>query len=128
MDNMTTIRVSCPACGSVDLTPAQIRLTVVQMPDEPVGPDSHYAFLCPSCADRVEKPADERIARLLSTGGVEVEVLDLDDLHDLHPSSTPRHPEDPPSGPSFDHDDLLDLHLLLESDDWYAQLEALTGR
>ena len=27
---MTTIKATCPMCGDVDLTPAQVRLTVAQ--------------------------------------------------------------------------------------------------
>jgi hypothetical protein len=116
---MTTIRVSCPSCGAVDLTPADIRLTVVQAEDVPVGPESRYDFHCPSCAERVEKPADERIARLLSTGGVPVEIIE--------PTIGLGHPEDPPSGPPLTQDDLLDLHLLLESDGWFGRLASLTS-
>lgn len=125
MDHTTTIRVCCPDCGAVDLTPAQIRLTVVQRPDEPVAPDSHYTFLCPSCAERVDKPADERVARLLSSGGVAVEVVNAAGLHARHPAARPHHPEDPPGGPPLDHDDLLDLHLLLDTDDWFERLQTL---
>lgn len=116
---MTTIRVSCPSCGAVDLTPADVRLTVVQGEGVPVGPESHYDFHCPSCTERVEKPADERIARLLSTGGVPVEIVEG--------ATAPRHPEDPPSGPVLTHDDLLDLHLILEDDDWFDRLAAHTS-
>ena len=113
---MTTIRATCPSCGEVDLTPEQIVLTVVRAEEAPVGPESHYAFTCPSCTVRVEKPADERIAHLLTTGGVSVSVVD--DESDPRPS----HPEVPPAGPALTYDDLLDLHELLASDHWYDEL------
>ncbi len=116
---MTTIRATCPSCGEVDLTPDQIRLTVVPSVADQVGPDSHYTFTCPSCEDRVDKPADERIARLLTTGGVEVSVLE----RTVGTPASP-HPERPPAGPALTYDDLLDLHLLLRRDDWF---ESLTG-
>jgi hypothetical protein len=34
------------------------------------------------------------------------------------------HPEVVPAGPAFTHDDLLDLHLELESPDWWARFQA----
>lgn len=116
---MTTIRATCPICGEVDLSPDQIRLTVVPSVADSVGPDSHYTFICPSCEDRVHKPADERIARLLTTGGVAVSVLDQ-----TAGASAPPHPECPPAGPALTYDDLLDLHLLLREDDWFDSLVA----
>lgn len=120
---MTTIRATCPSCGEVDLTPEQIVLTVVRADEAPVGPDSHYAFRCPSCTERVEKPADERIAHLLTTGGVSVSVLD--DVEEQR-RALPSHPEDPPEGPALTHDDLLDLHETLAEDHWFEELLALT--
>ncbi|MDP9022005.1 MAG: hypothetical protein M3N57_04735 [Actinomycetota bacterium] len=112
---MTTIRATCHQCGEIDLTPADIRLTVVRGADSPVGPDSHYTFTCPVCRSVVDKPADERVTRLLTTGGVTVNVIE----------ATPvllAHPEDPPGGAPFGHDDVLDLHLLLGLDDWFERL------
>lgn len=122
---MTTIRATCPGCGEVDLTPEQIVLTVIRADEAPVGPDSHYTFTCPTCTVRVEKPADERIAHLLTTGGVSVSVLD--DVEDAPPAA-PSHPESPPGGPAFTYDDLLDLHQALTADDWFEELVALTDR
>lgn len=119
---MTTIRATCPSCGEVDLTPEQIVLTVIRADEIPVGPDSHYAFTCPSCTERVEKPADERIAHLLTTGGVSVSVVD-------GPGTTlAPHPESPPAGPALTYDDLLDLHELLADERWFEQMLALTDR
>lgn len=118
---MTTIRATCPSCGEVDLTPDDIRLTVVRTTRAEVGPDSHYTFTCPTCDESVAKPATERIARLLTGGGVETEILDRS-----HPASGPRrpaHPESPQDAPAFTPDDLLDFHLLLEEDGWFHRLE-----
>lgn len=120
---MTTIRATCPTCGEVDLTPEQIVLTVIRADEAPVGPDSHYAFTCPSCTSRVEKPADERIAHLLTTGGVSVSVVDEHEADDR-----PPHPEAPTGGPALTYDDLLDLHVLLATGDWFDQLLSLTNR
>ncbi len=110
---MTRIRASCPACGEVDLRPDDVVLHVVRADDGLVSDGSEYRFRCPSCADEVAKPADERIAQLLTTGGVPVAEL---------APQLPPHPEFPPGGPAFDHDDLLDLHLLLARADWFRDL------
>ena len=64
---MTTIKASCPTCGEVELTPADVSLMVCSH-----APLSYYAFGCPSCHDEVRKPADDRVVRLLISGGVEV--------------------------------------------------------
>ncbi|MBW3578083.1 MAG: hypothetical protein KY462_10170 [Actinobacteria bacterium] len=116
---MTTIRATCPECGEVGLTPDDIRLTVVRGADSPVGPDSHYTFTCPICRSVVNKPADERVTRLLTTGGVTVNVIQAAPV-------LPPHPEDPPGGAPFGHDDVLDLHLLLLLDDWFEHLLSAT--
>ena len=104
---MTTIRATCPTCGEVGLTPDEIDLRV----DPGGGNPAFYAFHCPTCLVVVRKPADDRIVRLLASGGVEIRQL-------ISPSS--RH-----SGPPFTHDDLLDFHGLLATDDWFSELEAL---
>ncbi len=71
---MTRIRATCPSCGEVELRPGGRR-----------PPPRHrrrsgrsrsgscYRFSCPDCTELVEKPADERIVSLLTTGGVAVE-------------------------------------------------------
>lgn len=114
---MTRIRASCPGCGEVDLRPDEVTLRVVRAPDGLVADGSSYRFTCPDCEEMVTKPADERIAQLLSTGGVPVEEAATHD-EDLRPP----HPERPPSGPPLTPDDLLDLHLLLAEEDWFDQL------
>lgn len=119
---MTTIRATCPTCGEVDLTPDEIRLTVIRTTRSEVGPDSHYSFTCPTCDESIAKPATERIARLLSGGGVETEIVDRS--HPARGSRAPAHPETPPEGPALTLDDLLDLHLLLEQDGWFSRLES----
>ena len=81
-----------------------------------VAEGSCYRFSCPTCTDLVTKPADERIARLLRTGGVPV----------VEPTHGGTHPESPPPGPRLTMDDLLDLHQLLETPDWFRCLEAMT--
>ena len=111
---MTTIKATCPTCGEVALTPDEVELWI----DRATRDDSFYAFTCPACLCVVRKPADERVIRLLTTGGVEVRQV------------TPPPPPKPPRfrGPAFDHDDLLDFHTLLDGDDWFDELVATTRR
>ena len=123
---MTRIRASCPSCGEVDLQPRDVTLRLVRLDDGNVGPGSNYRFACPDCEQLVTKPADDRIAQLLTTGGVPVEDRELAPVDTAEVDPRLPHPEAPPSGPALDHDDLLDLHLLLEQEDWFDQLVALT--
>ena len=110
---MTTIRATCPTCGEVGLTPEEIELRV----DDNDSSASYYAFACPSCFGRVRKPADERVGRLLLSGGVE--VLEMADA-----GPAPRRLSERFDGPKISHDDLLDFHALLEGDDWFNELTA----
>lgn len=114
---MTRIRASCPSCGEVDLRPDDVVLHLVRAPDGLVTDGSEYRFRCPDCEDIVAKPADERIAQLLTTGGVVIAEAGR---------ALPPHPEFPPDGPRLTHDDLLDLHLALEQRDWFTDLQRST--
>ena len=110
---MTTIRATCPTCGEVGLTPDEIELRV----DDSDSSSSYYAFACPSCFGTVRKPADERVVRLLISGGVEVQDMVPD-------GPPPRRLSERFEGPEITHDDLLDFHALLEREDWFDQLTA----
>lgn len=122
---MTRIRATCPTCGEIDLRPRDIRLELVRDASGDVAEGSTYRFGCPSCHAEVVKPADERIARLLVTGGVELLADPSGDELDRLLEERPPHPEVRPDGPPLTADDLLDLHLLLDRDDWFSQLEAM---
>ena len=101
---MTTIKASCPTCGEVELTPADVSLMVCSH-----APMSYYAFCCPTCREEVRKPADDHVVSLLVSGGVPASVWDLPgealELHD---------------GPRLSYDDLLDFALLLGATDLLA--------
>lgn len=116
---MTRIRASCPECGEVDLRPDEVTLHVVRGGDGTLSIGSSYRFLCPACDELVTKPADERIASLLRSGGVATE-----ETAGGRVDRRPRHPEDPPGGRPLSYDDLLDLHLLLARDGWFDELLA----
>lgn len=115
---MTRIRATCPQCGEVDLRPDDVALEIRRAPLEEVAEGSSYRFCCPSCADEVRKPADERIARLLSDGGVHVTVIDAEELlteEERFAAFRLEHPEHPDYGPALTADDLIDFHLALEA-------------
>lgn len=99
---MTTIKATCPVCGDVDLSPAEVYVTVA-------GETSWatYTFCCSSCHESIEKPADEEIVALLSSAGVRVDRVP--------PEALESH-----QGPTLSYDDILDFALWLESHDYIA--------
>jgi predicted RNA-binding Zn-ribbon protein involved in translation (DUF1610 family) len=117
---MTRIRATCPACGEVELQPQDVVLTLRHSDTGLVGDGSSYRFDCPDCFDLVTKPADERIAQLLSNGGVPIE--DTDDGELLDALLRPAHPERWEGGAPFSADDVLALHELLQDDGWFDRL------
>ncbi len=103
---MTTIKATCGGCGEVDLVADDILLRIGA-----TKAVNTYGFTCPQCREFVEKPADERIVRLLLSGGVipvpvhvPAEVLEVHD------------------GPPITYDDVLDFHEQLRTDDWFDEL------
>ena len=109
---MTTIKASCPTCGSVELTPADVSLRVCSH-----AALSYYAFACPGCAEQVRKPADDHVVSLLLSGGVPAQVWDL-----------PAEVIEVRSGPALTYDDLLDFALQLAGDDLVASHAESTVR
>jgi len=105
---MTTIKASCPTCGEVELTPADVSLMVCSH-----APLSYYAFCCPTCSEEVRKPADDHVVSLLVSGGVPATVWDV-----------PAEVLEPRTGPALTYDDLLDLALQLEAHDLLAPVAA----
>lgn len=107
---MTTIKATCPTCGEVALTPDDIDLRV----DEQDTEASYYGFDCPRCDAEVRKPADERVVRLLVSGGVPALPI--------HPAEDRVRLCDRFDHPPLSHDDLLDFHEALQDDTWFARL------
>ena len=105
---MATIRTRCGLCGDdVELHPDEVELVL-----DTQHRRGSYRFSCPNCDQTIAKPADERTAMMLIEAGVVLRRAE------------PEHPEDPPAGPAFTFDDLLDLHVLLATDDWFERLIA----
>ena len=105
---MTTIKASCPRCGEVELTPADVTLMVCSH-----APLSYYAFQCPGCDEEVRKPADDHVISLLVSGGVPAQVWEL-----------PGEALEPKNGPVLTYDDLLDFALNLGESDLLAAFAA----
>ena len=103
---MTTIKASCPLCGEVELTPADVSLMVCTS-----APLSYYAFTCSTCLDEVRKPADDHVVSLLVSGGVPAQVWDV-----------PLEALEVRPGPQLSYDDLLDFALQLGTTDLLAQV------
>jgi hypothetical protein len=101
---MTTIKASCPSCGDVELTSAQVRLVVCSVQDW-----SFYAFTCHTCHDEVRKPAAGDVITLLQSGGVLAEMWAV-------PAEAMEHHH----GESISYDDVLDFALRLQSIDVLA--------
>lgn len=103
---MTTIKVTCPECGDIDLTPLDLHLTVT-------SDWATYEFTCSECGDSVSKPADSEIVVLLSSAGVPSLVI-------------PQEAFEHHRGPAITYDDLLDAGLLLADDArWTVELAGI---
>jgi len=100
----TRIRATCPTCGEVEVLAPDVTLKRCGRSGR-----AAYEFTCPGCDQLVTKPADERIAQLLISGGVRTTREDL-----------PAEALEPREGPPLTYDDLLDLHMLLQSPGWEA--------
>lgn len=110
---MATIRASCPTCGDVELTTADVRVRVCINDDR-----GEYSFRCPICRMTVVKGAEPRTIDLLVASGVALDTWSL-----------PAELSEPREGAPITHDDLLDFHALLEDDSSLAAaLAALLER
>lgn len=121
---MTRIRATCPTCGEIELRPDDVVLHRILDGTGELLAGTCYRFSCPDCAGVVEKPADDRVAGLLTSGGVPTEDVVTGPARTVRPI----HPELPPDGPPLTRDDLLDLHLALADDRWFERLAAVTPR
>jgi hypothetical protein len=115
---MVRFQATCPGrCGDVSVGTESLRLL---LPRDPAA-TPRVLFACPRCGARTSVEVDPRLAEALQACGVGVARG--------HPSmgTAPSRAEGRPGGPPLDHDDLLDLHLLLRQPDWFDQLARLTG-
>jgi hypothetical protein len=100
---MSAIRTMCPHCISpVELDPAEVLLTAAPSP----AVTGSYAYWCGGCERVTVAPASPAAVELLVTAGVRVEGS-----------------RRPPPAPRFTIDDLITFHQLLNTADWFAQLQ-----
>lgn len=105
---MTTIKATCPGCGEIDLVADDILLRIGA-----TQAVNTYGFSCPDCGDFIEKKADDRVIRLLLSGGVVPMPVHL-----------PAEALEVHSGPAFTLDDVLDFHLQLQGDDFLTNFSS----
>ncbi len=105
---MTTIKATCPGCGEIDLVPDDIVLRIGSS-------DKTYGFSCPKCEEFIEKQADDRVVRLLLSGGVMPTMMHI-----------PAEALEVHEGPPLHLDDLIEFHELLTSEDWFETLKSAT--
>ena len=105
------VRATCPKCGDVELTvdDVQVQLCVTTA-------YSTYSFVCPTCSTLVNKDANGTVVESLTSAGSRLVAW-----------SMPAELDEPKHGPSISHNDLLEFHLALESEDWRAELDYLTS-
>lgn len=79
--------------------------------------ESTYSFLCPACSVIINKEANESVVESLTSAGSRLVAWTL-----------PAELYETKSGPRINHDDLLEFHLALESDDWQRELAFLAPK
>lgn len=109
------LRVTCRACGTVDVS----RDDVVLLTEDKVWLDrpGSYAFTCPSCTNRRQKVADDRVLAALRRAGVPERTA--------CPSWT-GHPEHPADGAPFTRFDVWRFRRLLRRKDWFDRLAGVS--
>lgn len=113
---MTRYMVRCPGCERESpVSTDGVRLLTAADP----AMASRVVFMCPRCSRQTSAEVDRDVAEALIEAGV--------DVSHGHPSLG-RRAERHAGGPPLDHDDLLDLHLLLQRSDWFDELLAASVR
>lgn len=114
---MVEIQSICDFCGT-ELTLAPRELLLLVPTEEAQDRTARLVHGCPECGSTTVRAIEPRLGTLLISRG----VPSLPDL-ELHPALDP-HPENPPEGTRWSTDDLIDLHVLLEREDWFEALLA----
>jgi hypothetical protein len=106
---MPTLRTIHDPCGEIEMDTIDVVLFVA-----PDGTGT-YRFECPNCYLMVKKLADQRIVSLLRAA--EVRLVEV----------SPPGEESGPGGPRLTTDDLIDFHMLLQTDGWFEALKREVG-
>jgi hypothetical protein len=100
------IETTCPSCGAITCEVTRFELWLCAQ-----GAASSYGFTCPRCAKRVSRHAGDDAIQILISKGVRPRAFELPaEMLEAH------------DGPPITIDDVLDLHLALEQDDWFGRL------
>jgi len=105
---VATIRASCPSCGDVELTAAEVQVLVCTTTSQ-----ASYAFRCPDCRLMVCKPTESRVVDVLVSSGVELRIWQM-----------PAELDEPHYGAPITWDDILEFHFLLGQEGWFEQATA----
>ncbi len=105
------VHVACPVCASVASTSQAVLWLADGIPEH-----SYLQFPCGTCRQQVSRRVDQSmVAALQKAFPVKYLPLEMFEPH--------------PAGPAINHDDLLDFHLALDSDEALAAvMAALTAR
>ena len=123
---MTTIKINCPMCGSVDNLPAGALLASVDIEDPEIHLAGAVMWICSGCNRLATAALTWHQFSLVVTAGVP--ILDADTDDNLN-AKLPPHPELPSfhSG-RLTADDILDLHELLGTENWFRALTEMPTR
>jgi hypothetical protein len=115
---MTIVRINCIRCTTTSTTVPDALLLEIVGDDLTEGTAAIVNWICAGCSSFVNCPiAWPDFLNLVSAGALAVDEED----------PRPPYPESAQEGPVWGPDDLLDLHALLLTPDWFGQLEATTG-
>jgi hypothetical protein len=115
---MTTVRIKCTRCTTTSTTVPDALLLEPVADDVSQNTAAIVNWICGGCSSLVNCPIGwPDFLNLVSAGALSVNEED----------PRPPYPESAQDGPVWSSDDLLDLHALLLTRDWFSQLEATTG-
>ena len=107
---MIIIRTDCPTCGEISIPINEMKL------HENTGSDSHYyTYTCPECEGLRGDEADPKFIGFMVAQGI------IPDGDRFAPEILEVH-----EGPDFTYDDILDLHFLLDGQEWTEDLAQST--
>jgi hypothetical protein len=111
---MTVVRIKCTRCLTTSMPELDALLVEVVGVDLEENTGAIVNWVCAGCSSLVSCPIDwSDFLNLVSAGAL---VVDEEDTR-------PLHPEFAVDGPAWRPDDLLDLHTLLSSPDWFDKLQ-----
>lgn len=79
--------------------------------------EATYSFLCPVCSFIVNKEANDAVVESLTAAGSKLVAWTM-----------PAELNEPKTGPRITHDDILEFHVALETEDWQRELAYLSPK